>query len=169
MSLAVAPEPSEDPGEGLAQAAEKATVGALLIGGGTFQRDVLRIVDDGDFADATCAWLIRQIREMVASGHPVDVLTLPGWLLRHGRTPLPSTRQALGRVLHDMTAACPAAAFGTFYAAQVVEASARRAVRALDDVVALAPGADLRELRERLEAEWRRVDAALARAVALFE
>lgn len=164
------PEDYRDDEEASARSVEAAVIGAVFLSGGTRQREIMALVEDDDFSDPVCRWFARQLREMLASGHPVDALTFPGWLHRNGRVPQPAQRRELRVQIHAMESECPAAVMGPWYAAQVVELSARRAVRDAGARIAeLAQGADIRELREALAFEFRLAAEKLDRAIAPFD
>jgi replicative DNA helicase len=170
--LAAVPDEPQQPDTRWADAvdAERAVVGAILVAGGTMQREILALVDDADFIDPFCAWVCAKLRAMVRTGHPVDVILFQNWCYRHGFTPRASSRSAMAVELHDLMANAPLAPTGCWYAAIVVENAARR--RTADygtQLTQLAFGASMAELKARIIAWSAGALAAIERTADLHD
>lgn len=147
---------------------ERAVVGALLLAGGTAQREILAAVDDQDFGDPMCQWIITHARVMISKGWPCNAVTLPAWATRHGITPMDraASRANLRVQITDMIADTPTGPFGPWYAAQVVEAAARRRIHNTGvRVQNMAAAGELRETRAALIAEFTAAMTAVDRAI----
>ena len=145
---------------------ERAAVGALLQSDDRTRAEMLALLDDQDFTDMRCRFVADVIRRMDAAGEPVDVLTVAGFVDRHGLM-ASAPRMALRSELHDLAAAAPVAASGTWYAAAVLEAAARR--RTLLAATTLTAGAidgSLQQLRIVVADEMTAAAESLDRALA---
>jgi replicative DNA helicase len=162
----VAPAPV-DPTDIYAEAiaAERATIGALLVAGPGVQREILNMLTPGDFYDPRCGWLFTVAQQMRAAGTPIDKLTLAGFVPRAGLITDPARRAALDTELHELTETPPTAAHGAWYAQQVVEhAARRRTVQAAIRISQMAGGAELADLHEKIVAELGLALVAIGRA-----
>lgn len=166
-------EPVGDPEVDDAVAAERAVIGGILMAGGTGQREILALVRNDDFCDPSCAWLIGPLRDMVMSGHPVDQILFPAWLIEHGLTPKESSRRNLRVMLADICSDTPILDNALWYARVVVGQSARRkaraAMRRMGAEADAAMGTDLDTIRELLRNELRAAFRAINRAERLMK
>lgn len=140
-------------------------VGAVLIARPEDQALILSVASAADFTDRRCAFVVSTAEQMLAQGVPIDQVTMPGFVVRYGLLATDQPRMLLATFLAEMVSAAPVPASGTWYAAQVVEAAARRrAAVAGERIARAAEGGAWDELRTVLLAELAAVMAELDRA-----
>ena len=145
-------------------AEEQATIGAVILAASSVQDRTLTIVQDDDFADPRCRFVIEVVRTMRAEHLPVDLVTLLGYVNRHALLDSGAPRGVLGSWLHEMTCAAPVPASAGYYAELVVEAAARRrAQEAVQAIASAAEGDSLSDLLAVVQAELAAVLVAVER------
>lgn len=173
IELATRPEPTNDTAVDDAVQAERAVIGALLMLGGTAQREILTQFDNHDFTDPACRWIITPLRTMILSGHPCDSVTFAAWLQHRGMTPKADSRRNLRLMLFDWTRDVPNLASALWYAAVVKENGCRRrtgeAMQRIGNAADAAYGADLDELRALVISEFCQALTALDNARVIFD
>ncbi len=144
-------------------AAEFATIGAVILAAESVQDTVLGIVQDDDFTDPKCRFVVGVVREMRAEQLPVDPLLLLGYVNHHGLLEV-APRMTLSVWLAEIASAAPFPVSAPWYAEVVVEAAARRtAHNAAARISAAADGDSLSDLLAVVTAELAAVLAAIAR------
>jgi replicative DNA helicase len=108
--------------------AEAALLGALLLSGDP-QRIAAGRVDVDDFAEPRHRVMLGAIRGLHAAGRPVDPITVLGQLRTSGVASSFTGSRSAGVFIADVAAACPIPANADYYAAIVLEHSARRRIR----------------------------------------
>lgn len=103
-------------------AAEQATLGAMLLSPAVAGEIASIVCNEAAFARPAHRTIYRTITQMQAAGEPVDPVTLAGRLAERGEL----AKVGGGNYLHDLTAAVPTAANGSHYAGAVVELADRR-------------------------------------------
>ncbi|WP_353647939.1 DnaB-like helicase N-terminal domain-containing protein [Nakamurella sp. A5-74] len=112
----------------LSLAAEDATVGALVLAADGLRRNALMTLSDNDFQDRRCQFAVKTIRRMVAESVPVDLVTLPAFVERHGLLTDGALRGSLAVWLADRCSQVPTPASLPWYVLQVAENSVRREI-----------------------------------------
>lgn len=144
--------------------AEHPTVGGVVLAVTSVQDRVLAIVQDDDFADPRCRFIIGVIRRMRSEQLPVDMVTVVGYVDRHALLDSGAPRVSLATWLHETTGAAPVPASAGYYAELVVEAAARRrAQQAAQAIASAAEGDSLSDLLTVATDELTAVTAAVAR------
>ena len=113
--------------DSIADAAEKAVIGAMLA---PPPLDVLRAavarLSPRDFADPRCRWLFDVIARMAEDGVLPDLVTLPGYVRRHGIDGPVLQLRHLASICHEIASTAPVPASLGYYIDLVLAESARR-------------------------------------------
>ena len=167
MWVGVMSEPIEsDPCEQSAwEQCERATVGALLLGGVAVQTDITAVVERSDFACPRCGWVVSVVRRMLEDRLPVDMVSFAAHVESKGLLNDGQRMLRLRSWLYDVTRDVPAAVHGPWYAGQVVESAARRRVAAAGRRLVECGVGELDEMRLVVELEAKEAIAAIDRAL----
>lgn len=145
---------------------ERLVVGAAILAAPEVRAEILGSYQPSDLADPRCRFVDGLMRRMQVDGVPVDLNTIPQYARRHGDISDGPPRMNLASWLVDATCGLVPGS-GTFYAAAVIDNSARRVVRAAAlELIRVAGAAGLDDLQAVLTEQLSTALEAVARAAA---
>jgi len=147
LALRAVPDLESSPSLLFSERDERALIGAEIEALPATREQIMAAYQPDDLLDPRCGFADGIVRRMVASGVPVDRLSVTQFAVSRGLIKPDSPRIALASWIDQTCEMAPVPASGSWYAAVVVEQSVRRQLKAIGErLVQAAQGGSVLDL-----------------------